>query len=85
MPDRVYNFVKWLSIAGLPWLAMAYGGLSALFVKDGLPALPYADQICDIIVYIGGALAALLMIASKDYYQRLSVDSDPMPIGGTDE
>lgn len=61
--DKVYTYLKWITMIVLPALATAYVGLSAIW------GWPYADEIAKTTAVVCTLLGALLGISTAQYYK----------------
>lgn len=62
--DRLYDWLKWITLVVLPALSTAYVGLSAVW------GFPFADQVAKTTVVICTLLGALLGISTAEYRKQ---------------
>ena len=67
--DKVYTYLKWITMIVLPALATAYVGLSAIW------GWPYADEIAKTTAVVCTLLGALLGISTAQYYKDVDDES----------
>lgn len=68
LPDKVYDFLKWITMIVLPALATAYVGLAAIW------GWPYADEVAKSTTVVCTLLGALLGISTAQYYKGKHLD-----------
>lgn len=61
LPDRIYDWLKWLVVIVLPAIGALYTGLSQIW------SLPYAAEIPATITVICTFLGAVLCISTAQY------------------
>lgn len=61
LPDKLYDWLKWLVVIVLPAIGALYTGLSQIW------SLPYASQIPATITVICTFLGAVLCISTAQY------------------
>lgn len=61
LPDKVYDWLKWLVVIVLPAIGALYTGLSQIWT------LPYAAEIPATITVICAFLGAVLCISTAQY------------------
>lgn len=61
LPDKVYDWLKWLVVIVLPAIGALYTGLSQIW------SLPYAAEIPATITVICAFLGAVLCISTAQY------------------
>lgn len=62
--DRLYDWLKWITLVVLPALSTAYVGLSAVW------GFPFADQVAKTTVVVCTLLGALLGISTAEYRKQ---------------
>lgn len=61
LPDKLYDWLKWIALVFLPALGALYFGLSQIW------GLPYGEEIVGTISVIDAFLGALLGISTAKY------------------
>ena len=61
LPDKVYDWLKWLCILGLPAMSSLYSSLAARW------GLPCGEQVSGTISDIGAFLGVVIGISSAGY------------------
>jgi len=61
LPNKYYNFLKYLTMIGLPAASSLYFGLAQIW------AFPYAEEIVGTIALLTAFLGTLLGISTKNY------------------
>ena len=64
MINKVYDFLKWITMVVLPAIATLY------FALAGIWGLPYAEQICGTITALVTFLGVVLGISSAQYKKK---------------
>lgn len=65
LPDKIYNWLKWLSLVCLPALGTLY------FALSGIWGFPYGEQVVGTIMAVDTFLGALLGISSIQYNKKI--------------
>ncbi len=61
IPDKLYDWLKWITMIVIPALATAYVGLAAVW------GWPFADEVAKTAAVICTLLGALLGISTAQY------------------
>lgn len=64
LPDKIYDYLKWIVLIVIPALAVAYVGFA------GIWGWPYADEISKTANVLCTLLGAILGISTATYYQE---------------
>ena len=64
--DKLYNFLKYLCITGLPALTTLYGVIGATF------NIPYTRETLIVLTAVNTCLGTMLGISSAQYYKNAS-------------
>lgn len=70
LPDKLYDWLKWLVVIVLPSIGALYTGLSQIW------RLPYAAEIPATITVICTFLGAVLCISTAEYNKTRGDDSE---------
>ena len=68
MNDKLYNFLKWVCLTGLPALTTLYGVIGSTF------HIPHTQEITTVMVAVDTCLGTLIGVSSVAHYQRISDD-----------
>jgi len=68
---KLYDVLKWIAIAGLPWLGTTFLAVEAVLTANGFAGIPYAGLVGDLIVVAATALGTLLAVSSATYYKKM--------------
>jgi len=68
LPNKWFDFLKWVDMIVLPALATAYSALSAIW------GFPFAEEIPKTIMVICTLLGAFLGISNVQYYKTSSLE-----------
>lgn len=69
--NKTYDFLKWIAIAGLHAVGVAYGQLASIW------SLPYGQAIPETLDIIGVLLGAFLAWETYQYNKQFEVYSTP--------
>lgn len=65
LSGKVYEWLKWLCLIGLPALSSLYFGLA------GIWGFPYAEQICGTIALVEAFIGAIIGISTYNYRREV--------------
>ena len=68
LPDKLYDWLKWICMICIPALTTAYVGLSAVW------GWPYAEEIAKTSAVVCTLIGALLGISTADYNKEKNSD-----------
>ena len=68
LPDKWFDFLKWLDMLALPAIATAYAALSAVW------GFPFAEEIPKTIMIVCALLGTFLGISNVNYYQKTPLE-----------
>ena len=70
LPDKVYNWLKWLCLIALPALATFYGVIGKVW------DLPHTAEIVTTITAVATLIGALIGVSTISYNKEKGGDSD---------
>lgn len=69
--NKLWDFLKWVAIAGLHFIGVAYGQLANIW------GLPYGQSITETLDIVGALLGVFLMWENHQYKQNFEVFTAP--------
>ena len=64
MPDKVYNWLKWIALIALGAIGWGYSEIAEIW------GLPYGTEVCMTLSKIATVLGALIGVSTIGYYKE---------------